>query len=141
MASSGHHSQTTTHDMGDPSGTTRPQAQTRRRSTSQTSQAPDLSAETEKIQTSEKRKNKKSRRAQRRAHQAAIGETIDSDFANLTPGMDTMEVATSDNEHTQGNRKRHRVPATVEEEEDAAPAQTPRSRQRSQSSASPEDTT
>jgi len=50
-------------------------------------------------------------------------------------------VATSDNEHIPINRKRHRVPATVQEEEDAAPAQTPRSRQRSQSSASPEDTT
>ena len=131
MASSGHHSQTTTHDMGRPSGMTRPQAQARR-STSQTSQAPDLSAVPEKIQISEKRKNKKTRSAQRRAEQAAIGETIDSDFATLTPEMDTTEVTTSDNEPTQKNRKRHRVPANVQEEEDAVPAQTPRSRHRSQ---------
>ena len=48
MASSGHTSQSTTHDMGRPSGKTRPQAQARR-STSQTSQAPDLSAGPKKI--------------------------------------------------------------------------------------------
>ena len=48
-----------------------------------------------------------------------------------------MEVAASDNEHIPRNRKRHRVPATVQEEEDAVPAQTPRSRHRSQSSACP----
>jgi hypothetical protein len=126
--------------MGRPSGTTRPQAQAQR-STSQTSRAPDLSAEPETIQTSEKRKNKKSRPAQRRAEQAANGETTDSELANLTPEMDTMEVAASDNEHIPKNRKRNRIPATVQEEEHAAPAQTPRSHQRSQSSASPEDTT
>ncbi len=85
--------------------------------------------------------NKKMRSAQRRAEQAAIGETIDSDFANLIPEMDTMEVATSDNEHTPKRRKRQRNQAAAgEEEEDAAPAPGPRGR-RSQSSASPEDTT
>ena len=80
MASSGHHSQTTTHDMGRPSGTTRPQAQARR-STLQISPL-ELSAEPGKIQSPEKSTNKKSRSAQRRAaDQAAIGGTNDSDFA------------------------------------------------------------
>ena len=141
MASSGHHSQTTTHDMGRPSGTTRPQAQARR-STLQTSQALELSAEPGKIHSPEKSKNKKSRSALRHAaEQAAIGETIDSDFATLTPEMDTMEVATSDNEPMEKNRKRNRVSATVAEEDDAAPAHTPRRRQRSQPAESPEETT
>jgi hypothetical protein len=85
--------------------------------------------------------NKKTRSAQRHADQAAIGETIDSEVANLIPEMDTMEVATSDNEHTPKRRKRQRNQAAAgEEEEDAAPAPGPRGR-RSQSSASPEDTT
>ena len=139
MASSGPTSQTTTHDMGRPSGTTRPQAQARR-STLQISTL-DLSAEPGKIHSPEKSKNRKLRAERKRAAQeAAIGETIDSDFATLTPEMDTMQVATSDNEPIEKNRKRHRV-ATVAEEEGAVPAQTPRRRQRSQPSESPEDTT
>ncbi len=52
-----------------------------------------------------------------------------------------MGVATSENENITITRKRHRILATVQEEgEDAAPPQTPR-RQRSRSSASPEDAT
>ncbi len=86
--------------------------------------------------------NKKMRSAQRRAEQAANGETIDSDFAHIIPEMDTMEVATSDNEQTPKRRKRQRNQAAAgDEEEDTAPAPTPRSRHRSRSSASPEEIT
>ena len=139
MASSGHTSQSTTHDMGRPSGKTRPQAQARR-STLQIP-APELSAEPGKIQSPEKRKNKKTRSAQRRAETAAIGEGTDSDFATLTPEMDTVEVPTSDNEPREKNRKRNRGSAPVAEEEGAVPAHEPRRRHRSQSSESPEETT
>ena len=52
-----------------------------------------------------------------------------------------MEVATSDNEPIEKNRKRNRGSATVAEEEDAAPAHTPRRRPRSQPAESPEETT
>ena len=117
MASSGPISQSTTHDMGRPSGKTRPQAQAQR-STVQIS-APELSAEPEKIQSPEKRKNEKTRSAQRRAEPAAIGESTDSDFATLTPEMDTVEVPTSDNEPREKNRKRNRGSAPVAEEEGA----------------------
>jgi hypothetical protein len=79
----------------------------------QTSQARGLSAEPETIQTPEKRKNKKSRSAERKKALAAIGGTIDSDYANLTPETDTMEVATSDNEPIPKHRKRHRDQAAA----------------------------
>ena len=94
MASSGHHSQTTTHDMGGLRGTTRPQAQARR-STLQISTL-ELSAEPGKIRSPEKSKNKKSRSARRRAaEQAAIGEPTDSDYATLTPEMDKTKSRVS----------------------------------------------
>jgi hypothetical protein len=130
MASSDQHSQNYTHDMGIPSGTLRPQAQARR-STSKTSRAPDLSVEPEKNQVPEKRsKNRKTRSALRRAEQAANGEVPITRISRLR-----------ENENIPITRKRHRVPAAVQEEEaDAAPAEPPR-RQRSQSAAFPEDTT
>ena len=124
--------------MGGPRGKTRPQAQARR-STVQIS-APELSAELEKIQSPEKRKNKKMRSAKRRAETAAIGEGNDSDYATLTSERDTMEVPTSDNEPKEKSRKRNRGLLPVAEEEDAAPAHEPRRRHRSQSTESLEET-
>ncbi len=52
-----------------------------------------------------------------------------------------MEVAASDNEPILETRKRKNAPATVAEEEDAAPESTPRRRDRSQSSTSLDEDT